>query len=124
MSNERLYFGRSRIASRKPGLQHIVGVRLVLDQAAHAANGFELGDPRHLRLDRGAAFQRQAGDGAEHAAVMAGETVDPVRLVEILRHVDVDLDEDEAFDLVGFGRAARSSGVQSRLSAGAPLAQA
>ena len=49
-----------------------------------------------------ATLERQADDGAEHAAVLGGESVHPLGFVEILRHVDVDFDEDEAFDLVGF----------------------
>ena len=99
MSNERLYFGNSRIASRNPGFSTILGVGLVLDQAAHAADCLEFRDPRHFRLDRRASFQRQAGDGAEHATVAFREPVDPLRFVEILRHVDVDFDEDQSFDL-------------------------
>ena len=124
MSKERLYFGNSRIASRKPGLQHELRVGLVLDQAAHAAHRLELRDPRHLRLDRRPALERQADDRAHHATVVLGEAVHPFRLVEILRHVDIDLDEHQALDVVGLRRMARSSGVQSRLSAGAPVAQA
>ena len=32
---------------------------------------------------------------------MLGEAVDPFGFVEILRHVDIDFDEDEAFELEG-----------------------
>ena len=39
------------------------------------------------------------------ARVALRDLVDPIRLVEILRHVDVDFDEDEAFQLIRFGRA-------------------
>ena len=85
----------------KAGLQHELGVGLALDQAAHAARRLELGHARDLGLDRRAALERQTDDGAEHAAVMGGEPVHPFGFVEILRHVDVDFDEDEPFDLVG-----------------------
>ena len=98
----------------KAGLQHELRVGLVLDQAAHAAHRLELGDPRDLRLDRRPALERQADDGAEHAAVMGGEPVHPFGFVEILRHVDIDLDEDEPFDLVGLRRDWRDRPASSR----------
>ena len=85
----------------KAGLEHELRIGLVLDQAAHAARRLELGDARDLGLDRRPALERQTDDGAEHAAVMGGEPVHPLGFVEILRHVDVDLDEDEPFKLVG-----------------------
>ena len=88
----------------KAGLQHELRIGLVLDQAAHAAHRLEFGDARHLRLDRRPALERQADDGAEHAAVMGGEAVHPFGLVEILRHVDIDLDEHQALDLVRLRR--------------------
>ena len=55
---------------------------------------------------------------------MGGEPVHPFGFVEILRHVDVDLDEDEPFKLVGLRHDWRGRPrVQSRLSAGASFAQ-
>ena len=103
-SNDRLYFGKSRTASRKPRLQHEVRIGLVLDQAAHAARRLEFRHARDFRLDRWPALERQADDGAEHAEVTLGEAVDPFGFVEILRHVDVDFDEDEPSKLVGLRR--------------------
>ena len=85
-------------------LQHEFGVHLVLDEAAHAADRLEFSDPRHLRLDCRPSLQRQTDDGAEHATVALGEAVDPIRFVEILRHVDIDLDEHQALDDIRFGR--------------------
>ena len=103
MSKERLYFGSSRIASRKPGFSTYSGSGWFWMRRRTPRTDSSFGDPRHLRLDRLAALQRQAGDGAEHAAVAFGEAVNPIRLVEILRHVDVDFDEHQALDRIGFG---------------------
>ena len=88
----------------KARLEHELRIRLALDQATHAAHRLELRDPRDLRLDRCSALERQADDGAEHAAVMGSEPVHPLGFIEILRHVDIDFDEDEAFDLVWLRR--------------------
>ena len=85
----------------KAGLQHELRIGLILDQAAHAARCLEFCDARDFRLDRGSALERQADNGAEHASVMGSEPVNPFGFVEILRHVDIDFDEDEPFELIG-----------------------
>ena len=103
-SNDRLYFGKSRTRFEEGRLQHEVRIGLVLDQAAHAARRLEFRHARDFRLDRWPALERQADDGAEHAAITLCEAVDPFGFVEILRHVDVDFDEDEPLKLIGLRR--------------------
>ena len=49
-------------------------------------------------------LQRQTDDGAEHATVALGQAVDRIRFVEILRQVDIDLDEHQALDDIRFRR--------------------
>ena len=85
----------------KAGLEHELRVGLVLDQATHATHRLEFCHARHFGLDRRAALDRQADNGAEHAAVMGGEPVNPFGFVQILRHVDIDFDENQPLKLIG-----------------------
>ena len=46
---------------------------------------------------------RQAGHAALEPGLLVGQRLHPDGLVKILRHVDIDLDEDEPLDRVGTG---------------------
>ena len=127
MSKERLVFRQQPDRLEKARPEHELRVGLVLDQAAHAAHRLELRDPRHFGLDRRALFERQADDGAHDATVERSEAVHPFGFVEILRHVDIDFDEHQAFDLVRLRRMAeivrRPVALERRLAVGPGVAE-
>ena len=72
------------------------GSGLVLDQAPDAAQGLEAGELLQLAGDRLAALQRQSRHHALEALVRLREPVDPRGLGQMLRQIDIDLDEHES----------------------------
>ncbi len=76
-----------------------VGVGLVLDQPPDAAQNFVLPELVEFTFDGLAAFERQRGHHASEARVRFREAIDPFRLREVLRKIDIDLDEHEPVDL-------------------------
>ena len=100
-----------------------VRVGLVLDQPADAAQRLEPAELFELSLDRLAPFQRQRGDHALEPRLGRGEPVDPGRLAEMLRKVDIDLDEDELVDLDRGGRAHQIGGQDLPVEYGLAIAK-
>ena len=74
-------------------------VRLVLDQAADAADALVRRELLQVGPDRGAALERRVGDQRLDARVGAREPVDIRRLLEVLPGIDGDLDPHQRLDL-------------------------
>ena len=101
-----------------------VRVGLVLDQPADAAQGPVLAELVDLRRDRRTPLERQRGDHALQRRLALRKLLDPRRLGEMLRIVDVDLGEDERSIFTGAAALKRSAGSAFRFSEGAPAVQA
>ena len=79
-------------------------VRLVLDQAADAADALVRCELLEIRPDRGPALKRRVGNQRSDARVGAREPVDIRRLLEILPGIDVDLDPHQRLKRDGAAR--------------------
>ena len=99
MSKERSCGGEQLQAGDEVRLDAEVRIRLVLDQPADAAQDPVLAELVDLRRDRRTLFERQRRDHALQRRLALRKLLDPLRLGEMLRIVDVDLGEDERVDL-------------------------
>ena len=101
-----------------------IGIGLGLDQPPDAAQDLVLAQLIELAGDRLAALERQCRHHARSRWSGLREPVDPCGLGEMLREIDIDLDEDKAIDLRPVAAAlVRCSGRTCRLSDGAFFVQ-